>query len=155
MGFPISFVPVWKNRCEFYCVLCQACNLYCSYNISLRIMTGHEISIIVPCDLILIFSCHITFKWARRLFNKMSLRNKWFVWFNRDPRGKYLMVSEVVTLMVSEWTSNPRQLINIIIINYWQRKWLEYYQISWKIFNDGHEGHDNLEATWLASRHYG
>ena len=24
-----------------------------------------------------------------------------------------------------------------------------------KIFNGGHEGHDNLEATWLASRHYG
>ena len=22
-------------------------------------------------------------------------------------------------------------------------------------FNGGHEGHDNLEATWLASRHYG
>ena len=25
------------------------------------------------------------------------------------------------------------------------------YQLSWKIFNGGHEGHDNLEATWLAS----
>ena len=68
----------------------------------------------------------------------MSSRNKLFVWFNRD-QGKYLMVSE--------WTSNPRQLI---IINYWQRKQLEYYQIliimeiSSKIFNDGHEDHDNL-----------
>ena len=24
-----------------------------------------------------------------------------------------------------------------------------------EISNGGHEGHDNLEATWLASRHYG
>ena len=33
------------------------------------------------------------------------------------------------------------------------------YQLSWRISeisNGGHEGHDNLEATWLASsRHYG
>ena len=32
---------------------------------------------------------------------------------------------------------------------------IKYHGESSKIFNGGHEGHDNLEATWLASRHYG
>ena len=66
----------------------------------------------------------------------MSLRNNWFVWFHH---GKYLMVSE--------WTSNPGQLI-IIITNYWQRKWLEYYQLSWIIM----EGYDDLGSHMVGRR---
>ena len=65
----------------------------------------------------------------------MSSWKKLFVWFNRD-QGKYLMVSE--------WTSNPRQLINI---NYWQRKQLEiikyHGQLSF-LREISMEGHDNL-----------
>ena len=33
---------------------------------------------------------------------------------------------------------------------------IKYHRESSEIFNGGHEGHDNLEATWLANtRHYG
>ena len=32
---------------------------------------------------------------------------------------------------------------------------IKYHGESSEISNGGHEGHDNLEATWLASRHYG
>ena len=94
------------------------------YNISLRIMTGHEIKHYEPCDWILI--C-ISSQLSRHLqMSKKSVINnvfekRFFVLFHRT--GKYLMVSE--------WTLNPRQLIiTDIIINYWQRKWLEYDQIS-------------------------
>ena len=62
----------------------------------------------------------------------MSSKKRFFVLFH--CAGKYLMVSE--------WTSNPGQLI---IINYWQRKWLEYYQISWRfLWEISLEGYDDL-----------
>ena len=32
---------------------------------------------------------------------------------------------------------------------------IKYHGESSEISNGGHEGHDNLEATWLASQHYG
>ena len=32
---------------------------------------------------------------------------------------------------------------------------IKYHGKSSEISNGGHEGHDNLEATWLVSRHYG
>ena len=64
--------------------------------------------------------------------------------------------------MVSEGLTNPRQLINIIT-SCWQRMEMTVILSNimenlrkFSIFNGGHEGHDNLEATWLANtRHYG
>ena len=79
----------------------------------------------------------------------MSPRKKLFVWFHR---GKYLMVSE--------WTSNPRQLIITDIIYYLLAKEMtgilsNIMEISSENFTMDMKVMITLEATWLASRHYG